>query len=98
MNASTTLASSKKAIATAKVDDELRETQLMTRIQLLEGVEAESEEEAINVAMENTTFPEFKKRSESDGEIVGLEMVEQIVGGNVFYGILNKVEASEINI
>lgn len=37
------------AIATARVHDELRETQLMTRIQLLEGLEAESEKNQLEV-------------------------------------------------
>lgn len=39
----------KKAIETAKVDDELRETQLMTRIQLLEGIEAETEKKQLTI-------------------------------------------------
>jgi ATP-dependent helicase HepA len=39
----------KTAIATAKVDDELRETQLKTRIQLLRGIEAQSEQNQLEI-------------------------------------------------
>lgn len=37
------------AIATAKVDDELRQIQLMTRIQLLVGIEADSEKNQLEI-------------------------------------------------
>jgi hypothetical protein len=51
-------------------------------------VEAESEEEAIKVALEQDDL--FDKIEEG-------EFLEQIVEGNIFHGILNEAEASLID-
>jgi hypothetical protein len=58
-------------------------------------IEAETEEQAIEKFLEDSTFPSMQRTTETDVEIEGWEFHEQIVGGNVFYGMQNEVEVSE---
>ena len=60
-------------------------------------IEAESEEEALAKFNEETTFPTPKRDMVTDGEIVDWNICENIVEGNVFYGVQNSYEIEEID-
>lgn len=59
-------------------------------------IEAESEEQALEIFNNDSTFPVFKTTAESDVEIMKIEMTDQIVRGNVFYGVQNQLEIEDL--
>ena len=52
---------------------------------------AESEEQAIEQALQDTTLNIGSAQRETDGDIEGWELHDKIVGGNVFYGMQNEI-------
>lgn len=59
-------------------------------------IEAETEEQAIEKFLDESTFNMRPPKDETDVEIEELKFCERIVEGNVFRGVRNRVEVEEI--
>jgi len=58
-------------------------------------IEAETEEEAIEKFLDNTSLPIGPSDGKDDAEVEEWDFCERVVGGNVFYGVRNEVEVTE---
>lgn len=58
-------------------------------------VHAETEEEAIEIALNDSTFPVGSPDDKYDVDILEIELHRHIVQGNVFYGRSNQIEVED---
>lgn len=58
-------------------------------------IEAETEQEAIEKFLDDSTFPVINPKKDNDVDIEQIEFASKIVEGNLFHGVQNEVEVQE---
>lgn len=58
-------------------------------------IEAETEQEAIEKFLDDSTFPVINPKKDNDVDIEHIEFASKIVEGNLFHGVQNEVEVQE---